>query len=381
MSRRTIVLFGATIVALALALRCVLAGPAPPAGIQVYAAKNIITMNPEQPSAEVVAVREGRILAVGTLEEVLERIGAEAHTVDDRFAGRVLMPGFIDPHIHPSLAGAILPMEIVSAMAWTTPRGRSVAVRGREAFLARLRELEAGRADPGEWLMVWGYHAPYHGRLARADLDAISRTRPIMVWQRSVHEMYFNSAALAALELEEADFAAVQQSDWETGHVYEAGLFELARPMIQLIASPGTYRHGLSMMTDVLHRGGLTTVGEQGFPQSARSPSTRCCGWRCTPRHALPLRPGAERVIPAAARRQRRGRAPARTQLARSFDAQHPGRQARQVLRRRCDLQPAHADDRALPRRPPRRVDDVARPATRRCSRRSGTTAGTYTST
>ena len=88
----------------------------------------------------------------------------------------------------------ILNLEIVSAMEWTTPRGKTEAIRGREAFLDRLRELDEER-DEGEWLSVWGYHAPYHGGLSRSDLDAISTTRPIFVWQRSVHEMYFNTRA------------------------------------------------------------------------------------------------------------------------------------------------------------------------------------------
>ena len=92
----------------------------------------------------------------------------------------VLVPGFIDPHIHPTLAATILPIEIVSAMEWTTPRGRTRAVRGREAFLARLHALDAdleAAGEPDAWLSVWGYHAPYHGELSRRDLDAVSRRR------------------------------------------------------------------------------------------------------------------------------------------------------------------------------------------------------------
>ena len=80
-------------------------------------------------------------------------------------------------------------------------------------------EHERERTDPDEWLTVWGYHAPYHGGLSRTDLDAVSATRPIMVWQRSVHEMFFNTAALQVLELDAADFAAVEQSDWAKARI------------------------------------------------------------------------------------------------------------------------------------------------------------------
>ncbi|MGI9591696.1 MAG: amidohydrolase, partial [Myxococcota bacterium] len=146
-------------------------------------------------------------------------------------------------------------------------KGSSRAVRGHDAFLARLRELDRAREDDDGWLLVWGYHRPYHGELSRAALDAISTRRPILVWQRSVHEMFFNSRALDELGLREEDFAAHHQADWETGHLWETGVLTLGAPMTRILASPRRYLRGLSMMSEVIHRGGLTTVGEQGFPQ------------------------------------------------------------------------------------------------------------------
>ncbi|MCZ6784487.1 MAG: amidohydrolase family protein, partial [Proteobacteria bacterium] len=169
----------------------------------------------------------------------------------------------------------ILPMEIVSAMEWTTPKGRSVPVRGHGAFLERLRELDRAQAkggDDDDWLLVWGYHRSYHGELSRTDLDAVSTRRPILVWQRSVHEMFFNSPALSELGLRAEDFAAsphARQADWETGHLWETAALTLGQPMVRILASPLRYRRGLAMMSEVIHRGGLTTVGEQGFPQAS----------------------------------------------------------------------------------------------------------------
>lgn len=246
--------------------------PGPDPTPRLFTAARILTMEADQPEATAVAVRDGRITAVGSLEEVRAALGDAAadYALDERFAGKFVLPGFIDPHLHPSLGATILPMEIVSAMAWTTPAGRTEAVRGREAFLARLRELDAAytaRGDREGWLLVWGYHAPYHGALSRADLDAVSSARPILVWQRSVHELFLNTKALAELDLHERDFAAHEQADWETGHIYEGALFTLGAPATRILAAPGRYRRGLAMMSEVIHRGGLTTVGEQGFPQ------------------------------------------------------------------------------------------------------------------
>ena len=237
---------------------------------RIFTARRIITIDPAKPFATAVAVADGRITAVGSLDEVRAAVG-QGVPVDERFADKVLLPGFIDPHIHPSLAATILPLEIVSAMEWVTPSGRTRAVRGREAYLARLRELElelaADADDADEWLVTWGYHEPYHGSLARADLDAVSSTRPILVWQRSVHEMIVNTAALEASGIEQAAVDAHPAANWEEGHFWETGLFVLGRPFLNRIAKPASYRAGLAMMTEVLHRGGLTTVGEQGFPQ------------------------------------------------------------------------------------------------------------------
>ncbi len=234
--------------------------------VRIWTARSIVTMDPDLPRATAVATSGGRIVLVGQADQVREQLRSARTILDERFADKVLLPGFVEPHLHPTLAAAILPLEIVSAVQWTTPHGRTKAVRSRNDFLARLRELDR-QYPPGKWLVVWGYHPPYHGALARRDLDAISGTRPIMVWQRSAHEMFFNSRALEELELDESDFAANPQADWESGHLWETAVLTLGRPMARRLAWPTTYWRGLSMMSEVIHRGGITTVGEQGFPQ------------------------------------------------------------------------------------------------------------------
>ncbi len=259
------------IVALAVLFLVLLAGvcwPRTPgsAGLRVFLAAKIITIDEDRPVAAAVAVEAGRIVAVGSLQEVEEALGDRRFELDSSFAGKVLIAGFVDPHIHPMLAATLLSVDIVSAVEWSTPSGRTRAVRGREGFLRRLRELhdEHGSAD---WLMVWGYHAPYHGALSKADLDAIANNRPIFVWQRSVHEMYFNSAALEELGLNRKAMDAHPQADWQAGRLWERGAVDLGQPMMRILSSPTRILSGLSKMNTMLHRGGLTTVAEQGFPQ------------------------------------------------------------------------------------------------------------------
>ncbi|MEP4147685.1 MAG: amidohydrolase [Halioglobus sp.] len=234
--------------------------------ITVFTAQSIITMDPNAPAAEVIAIKGDTIVAVGDLATVQETLHRQETHLDNRFDGKVIMPGFIDPHIHPSIAATILPMEIVAAMAWPTADGFSKPLRSPESFIERLRQLDH-TLPPGDWLMAWGYHQPYHGPLNKKLLDQVSNERPIMIWQRSVHEMFFNSKALETLGLTEKDFAEEAHSNWNDGHIWESGLFALGQPMMKIIASPSRYLTGLSAMSDLIHRGGVTTVGEQGFPQ------------------------------------------------------------------------------------------------------------------
>src|SRR5690606_20920148 len=65
--------------------------------ITVFRARRIHTMNPARPVATHVAVREGRILGAGSLEELA---GWGPHQLDERFADHVLLPGFVEGHSH-----------------------------------------------------------------------------------------------------------------------------------------------------------------------------------------------------------------------------------------------------------------------------------------
>ena len=65
--------------------------------ITIYQARKIVTMNPSKPLATHVAVRDGRILGAGALDELT---GWGRHKVDRTFADKVLMPGLVEGHSH-----------------------------------------------------------------------------------------------------------------------------------------------------------------------------------------------------------------------------------------------------------------------------------------
>lgn len=72
--------------------------------ITIYRAKKIVTMDAENPHATAVAVRGDRFVAVGSMDDLKPWMDAYPHEIDDTFRDKVLMPGLIDPHMHPPLA-------------------------------------------------------------------------------------------------------------------------------------------------------------------------------------------------------------------------------------------------------------------------------------
>ena len=89
--------------------------------LTVYTAKSIITMNASQPRATAVAVREDRIVEVGNLESMQPWLTSHEHVIDTRFADHIITPGFIDPHLHPTMAAVLLPMQFITALEWKLP--------------------------------------------------------------------------------------------------------------------------------------------------------------------------------------------------------------------------------------------------------------------
>lgn len=161
----------------------------------IFVAKKIITMCLGQPVATHVAVREGRIVGVGAAAEMTH--WREAKT-DRRFAGKVLMPGFVEGHSHVT-SGAVWRFCYIGWFECVDPDRRLwPGVKTMEAVIARLREAEAAMEDAEAPLFAWGFDPIFFGnrRMVRADLDEISATRPIVIRHSNGHVINVNSALL-----------------------------------------------------------------------------------------------------------------------------------------------------------------------------------------
>ncbi len=165
--------------------------------LTVYVAKKIITMDPLQPQATHVAVRDGRIVAVGDWAR-MQAWGAT--NVDERFADKVLMPGLIEGHSH-ALEGGMWQWPY---LGWFDRRDVDghwwKGVRSMDAAVERLRGIDAemsARGDDGA-LFAWGFDPIYFGaeRMDTTHLDRVSTTRRVVVQHANGHLMNANSVAL-----------------------------------------------------------------------------------------------------------------------------------------------------------------------------------------
>ncbi|MEM7405212.1 MAG: amidohydrolase [Pseudomonadota bacterium] len=150
-------------------------------------------MNPSRPEATHVAVQGDRILGVGDLDELA---GWGEYTLDERFAGHVLMPGLVEGHSH-TMEGTFWRYVYCGYFDRTDPDGTTwPGLASIDAIVARLRE--AGERLGDGPIAGWSLDPIYYGerRVSRHDLDAASTERPIGVLHASGHIMNVNSKAL-----------------------------------------------------------------------------------------------------------------------------------------------------------------------------------------
>jgi hypothetical protein len=162
---------------------------------KIYQAKSIITMNSYLPRATHVAVREGKILGVGNLDQLS---GWGEHTLDTRFADKVLMPGFVEGHCH-APEGQIWDYTYLGYFERHDPEGNLHSkLRNMNEVLERLRQVDENMNDQEKPLFAWGFDPIYYNseRMTVKDLDSVSTTRCIIIMHTSGHLLNVNSLVL-----------------------------------------------------------------------------------------------------------------------------------------------------------------------------------------
>ncbi|HEX9862367.1 MAG TPA: amidohydrolase [Candidatus Bathyarchaeia archaeon] len=145
---------------------------------------NVLTMNPSQPHANAVAIKNGKIIQVGTDEEVSKLIGESTRVI--RLRGKTVVPGLIDTHIHVADFGRIL--------TWID-LGDADSVKDMQCCLSK----RVGATHKGKWIMGkgWDHNRFPEKRLpTRFDLDAVSPDNPAVFYHKSGKICVANSKAL-----------------------------------------------------------------------------------------------------------------------------------------------------------------------------------------
>ncbi|GIT35341.1 MAG: hypothetical protein Ct9H300mP4_16600 [Gammaproteobacteria bacterium] len=144
---------------------------------------DIRTVDQTQNRAEAFAIKDGRFVAVGKNEEVLELKGAGTESINAN--GAAVVPGFIDSHTHLSSGS-----KIVTGINLTGIREKSVWL---EMIAERVKTME-----PGEWLLGgrWDYTFENKGLPTRWELDKVSPNNPVALSDIDGHSMWVNSLAI-----------------------------------------------------------------------------------------------------------------------------------------------------------------------------------------
>ena len=143
----------------------------------------VYTIDAARSWAQAVAVRGGRIVAIGNDDEVAELRGASTEVVD--LGGRMLVPGFQDAHIHPINGG----LDML--------RCNLHDVYGLDAYRERIRAYADSHPDV-EWIVGAGYQLDvFPGGNPRADqIDDVISHRPVYLHNADGHGAWVNSRAL-----------------------------------------------------------------------------------------------------------------------------------------------------------------------------------------
>ena len=171
------------------------AADSPPAAAadSVFIGANILTMDPDNPDAEAVAVRGQKIIYAGSRAGADELIGDATRVVE--LGDQALIPGFVDTHGHFMFTSRIIDFANLSSPPVGTANNIS-------DILALLRaHIENQQPAAGDWVIGYGYDDSLleeKRHPTRADLDKVSTEHPIYLMHVSGHLAAVNSAALAS---------------------------------------------------------------------------------------------------------------------------------------------------------------------------------------
>ncbi|MEV4097590.1 amidohydrolase [Streptosporangium saharense] len=227
---------------------------------------DVLTVDADFSVAQAVAVRDGRIIAVGGNAEIEALAGPETRTID--LAGRTLLPGINDSHLHGAAWGLTRPPFALSV---GYPAVRSIA------DIAETVRQATETTPEGEWITGLGWDLGYldevladqSRRPHHRDLDAVSPDHPVALTDFSAHMLWVNAKALEIAGI-------TRETVSPPGGVIEIGadgeptgiLKEAAQALVQgliPIASVEQRKEAIRSAVAALHAEGITSYTEPGL--------------------------------------------------------------------------------------------------------------------
>lgn len=157
----------------------------------------IVTMDESKPVVEALAVRQGRILAVGSNKTIKSHISGSTQTID--LEGKLAIPGFIESHGHfNSLGYSKMQLDLMNIKNWD------------EAV--DMVKKAVSKAKPGEWIRGRGWHQEKWDRVPKPNVDGlpfhdsmsqVSPGNPVLLTHASGHSCFANAKAMELAGVDE----------------------------------------------------------------------------------------------------------------------------------------------------------------------------------
>lgn len=170
--------------------------PATPVADLVLTNGNILTVDPDLPQAEAVAIVGDRIEAVGAAHAIADYIGEDTEVID--LAGQTAIPGFIEGHGHyTSFGGSLLILDFRYAESFSE--------------IVSMVEAKTSETPAGEWIIGRGWHQDkwttkedvlVEGLPVHDSLSAATPDHPVMLIHTSGHGVFVNQRAMNLVELD-----------------------------------------------------------------------------------------------------------------------------------------------------------------------------------
>ena len=159
----------------------------------IYLNGKVVTVDPKDTVFSALAVREDKILAVGTDAEIKELKGKSTEAVD--LAGKTVLPGINDAHMHAALVGGTRPPLTLDC---GYPAVKSIA------DIKAAVKAKVAVSKPGEWIRGTGWNEGYlqecladpTRHLTRWDLDEVAPDNPVYLMAFTQHELVANGRAM-----------------------------------------------------------------------------------------------------------------------------------------------------------------------------------------